>query len=93
MEIDVETQFSLEEKKETEELLIDQPVIVDKNSMNFFFLNFFVGVPHLATFIFLYFLIILNQNWVPKIYSGMAFTPFPSSILDEIRTHNFKIMS
>ncbi len=54
--------------------------------------NFFVGVPHLATYIFL-FIIILNQNWVTKIDSGMAFTPFPSSILDEIWTHNLKIMS
>ncbi len=27
----------------------------------------------------------MNQN------SGMDFTPFPSSILDEIRTHNLKI--
>jgi hypothetical protein len=39
----------------------------------------FVGVPHLATFIFLC-IIILNQNWVLKIDSGMAFTPLPSSI-------------
>jgi hypothetical protein len=58
----------------------------------FFFLKyFFVGVPHLATYNF--FIIILNQNWVPKIDSGMAFTPYPSSISDEIRTHNLKIMS
>jgi hypothetical protein len=52
-------------------------------------LNIIVGVLHLATYIFL-FIIILNQNWVPKIDSGMAFTPFPSSILNEIRTHNLK---
>jgi hypothetical protein len=40
---------------------------------NLLFKYFFVGVPHLATFIFL-FIIILNQNWVPKIYSGMGLT-------------------
>ncbi len=35
MEIDVETQFSLEEKKEIEELLTDQAVTVDNNGMKF----------------------------------------------------------
>ncbi len=49
-------------------------------------------MPHLATYVFL-FINILNQNLVTEIDSGMAFTPFPSSILDEIRTHNLKIIS
>ncbi len=42
---------------------------------------------------FFFLLSFLNPNWVPKIESGMDLTPFPSSILDEIRTHKFKIMS
>ncbi len=44
---------------------------------------FFVGVPHLTTFIF------LNYQIEPElgagINPGMALTPFPSSILDATR--------
>ncbi len=36
---------------------------------------FFVGVPHLATYIF------LNYQPEPELGAGMAFAPFPSSIL------------
>ncbi len=52
---------------------------------------FFVGVPHLTTFIF------LNYQIEPELCAGidpgMAFTPFPSSILDAMRFKptNFKL--
>jgi hypothetical protein len=42
---------------------------------------FLVGVPHLATYIFLNFLI--EPELCAGIDPGMAFVPFPSSILDE----------
>jgi hypothetical protein len=47
------------------------------------FFIFVVGVPHLATYIF------LNFQTKPELGAGfdrgMAFTPFPSSLLDETR--------
>ncbi len=48
-----------------------------------FFNIFFVGVPHSATYIILNFLIELELG--AGINPGMAFTPFPCSILDETR--------
>ncbi len=50
----------------------------------FFILKlFFVGVPHLATYIFVTFQI--EPELGAGIYTGMAFTPCPSSILEETR--------
>ncbi len=48
-----------------------------------FFNIFFVGVPHMATYIFLIFQIELELG--AEIDPGMAFTPFPSSIFDKTR--------
>ncbi len=49
------------------------------------FLNvFFVGLPHLATYIFLYFSM-SEPELGAGIDSGMAFNPFPSSILYKTR--------
>ncbi len=54
--------------------------------------EFFFGAPHLDTWIFLIFY--CNEpELVARIYSGLALTPFPSSILDEILTHNLLIVS
>jgi hypothetical protein len=48
------------------------------------FLMFFVGLPHLATYIFLIFS--MNEPELGAgINPGMAFKPFPSSILDKTR--------
>jgi hypothetical protein len=45
---------------------------------------FFIGLPHLATYIFLIFS--MNEPELGAgIDSGMAFNPFPSSILDKTR--------
>jgi hypothetical protein len=47
-----------------------------------FFKNIFVGVPHLATYIFLNFQ--TDPELGAEIDPGMSFTPSPSSILDEM---------
>jgi hypothetical protein len=56
------------------------------------FFSFFVGVSHLATFIF------LNFQTEPELGTGidpgMAFTQFPSSILDKTKfePENFRLI-
>jgi hypothetical protein len=47
-------------------------------------LMFFVGLPHLATYIFLIFPW-MYQNWVQESTLAWLFNPFPSSILDKMR--------
>jgi hypothetical protein len=56
-----------------------------KYFVSFFYFsnNFFVGVPHLVTYIFLIFQ--TEPELDAGINPGMAFTPFPSSILEEMR--------
>ncbi len=51
--------------------------------LNFFHKFYFVGVSHLATYIFLNFQI--EPELSSGINPGMAFTPFPFTILDETR--------
>ncbi len=55
-----------------------------KKPRNFFKMFFFVGLPHLATYIFLIFS--MNEpDLGAGIDPGMAFNPFQSSILDKTR--------
>jgi len=53
--------------------------------MQQFFLKYFFGVPHLATYIFLSVQLLNEPGLGEGINPGMALTPFPSSkVLDEI---------
>ncbi len=59
-------------------------VVVSKAAKVTIFLNIFVGLPYLATYIFLNFQI--EPELGAEIDPGMAFTPFPFSKLDETRS-------
>jgi len=55
-----------------------------KEPFSFSSSKYFYGVPYLAIWLFIFFLLFYNEpEWGAGIYPVMALTLFPSSILDE----------